>query len=110
MRVYAICVSLYVYVYGEEGGGRLGMATREIVSTMAQPPEIYAAAAAASRAAAAAVASLRLRRGRGDRLQIAAAHAVFKGEREEKLASRPSTAPRPESPSIAKEVCVREGV
>ena len=29
-----------------------------------------------------------------------------KAEREEKLASRPSTAPRPESPSIAKEVCV----
>lgn len=42
----------------------------------------------------------------GDGLQIAAAHAVFKEEREEKLASRPSTAPRPESPSIAKEVCV----
>lgn len=40
-------------------------------------------------------------------LQIAAAHAVFKEEREEKLASRPSTAPRPESPSITKEVRAR---
>jgi hypothetical protein len=38
------------------------------------------------------------------RTQIQAAHALFREEREEKLASRPSTAPRPESPSIAKEV------